>query len=233
MIDFFKTLLSDFDPMMLLPDLGAMMDKLDVALRVVVMAGPLCLLGLGLLYLLFPPAEANHIFGYRHFWGMSSVEAWQFTQKTAGLVWTGLGLVMTVVMAFLCNGYRDMTWEAICSMVTKVLRMPKDIPAGFSMVCSHRFTRSIRPSIRTANAIHGSSLRLYSRWSRHSIYVMRWCHISTMQHARTMIQVLPCVIQCTMTIRRQRRHTSTSVSSCSVMTFLLHASQNLVTRLQA
>ena len=115
MIDFFKTLLSDFDPMMLLPDLGAMMDKLDVALRVVVMAGPLCLLGLGLLYLLFPPAEANHIFGYRHFWGMSSVEAWQFTQKTAGLVWTGLGLVLTVVMAFLCNGYRDMTWEAMMS----------------------------------------------------------------------------------------------------------------------
>ena len=27
----------------------------------------------------------------------------------------GLGLVMTVVMAFLCNGYRDMTWEAMMS----------------------------------------------------------------------------------------------------------------------
>ena len=84
--------------------------------------GIACLLGLGLLYLLAPPAEANHIFGYRHYWGMSSVEAWQFTQKTAGLVWTGLGLVMTVVMAFICNGYRDMGWEAmLTSALTSVL----------------------------------------------------------------------------------------------------------------
>lgn len=118
MIDFLKSLMSDFDPMMLLPDLTALFDKLDVVLRVVVLAGPLCLLGLGLLYLLAPPAEANHIFGYRHYWGMSSVEAWQFTQKTAGLVWTGLGMAMTVIMAFLCNGYRDLAWE---TMLTSAL----------------------------------------------------------------------------------------------------------------
>ena len=113
MVDFVKSLLGDFDPTALLPDLWAIFDKLDVALRVLVLAGPLCLLGLGLLYLLAPPAEANHIFGYRHFWGMSSVEAWQFTQKTAGFVWTGLGAVLTVAMAFICNGYRDMAWEAM------------------------------------------------------------------------------------------------------------------------
>ena len=113
MVDFLKSLLSDMDPTALLPDLGAILDKLDVALRIVVLAGPLCLLGLGLLYLLAPPAEANHIFGYRHFWGMSSVDAWQFTQKTAGFVWTGLGAGLTIVMALYCNGYRDMEWEAM------------------------------------------------------------------------------------------------------------------------
>lgn len=121
MVDFLKSLLGDFDPTALLPDLWAIFDKLDVALRVAVLVGPLCLLGLGLLYLLAPPGEANHIFGYRHFWGMSSVEAWRFTQHTAGLVWTGLGLGMTVVMAFLCNGYRDMAWEAmLMSALTSV-----------------------------------------------------------------------------------------------------------------
>ena len=112
-MDFLKSLLSGFDPAALVPDLGALFNNLDAALRVVVLAGPLCLLGLGLLYLLAPPSEANHVFGYRHFWGMSSVEAWRFTQKTAGLVWTGLGLVLTVVMAFLCNGYRDLGAEAM------------------------------------------------------------------------------------------------------------------------
>ena len=114
MMDFIKQLLGDgFDPTALLPDLWAIFDKLDVALRVVVLAGPLCLLGLGLLYLLSPPDEANHLFGYRMFWGMSSVEAWQYTQKTAGLVWLALGLGMTVSMAFICNSYREMAWEAM------------------------------------------------------------------------------------------------------------------------
>ena len=113
MVDFVKSLLGDFDPTAFLPDLWAIFDNLDVALRVLVLAGPLCLLGLGLLYLLAPPAEANHIFGYRHFWGMSSVEAWQYIQKTAGFVWTSLGAILTVAMAFICNGYRDMDWEAM------------------------------------------------------------------------------------------------------------------------
>lgn len=118
MVDFLKSLLGDMDPTALLPDLGPILDNLDVVLRVVVLAGPLCLLGLGLLYLLAPPKEANHLFGYRLFWGMASVESWQFTQKTAGLVWLGLGLAMTVVMAFLCNNYRDMVWE---TMMTSAL----------------------------------------------------------------------------------------------------------------
>ena len=114
MVDYLKSLLGSIeDPAALLPDLWYIFEHLDTALRVLVLAGPLCLLGLGLLYLLAPPAEANHIFGYRHYWGMSSVEAWQFTQKTAGLVWTGLGLGMTVAMAFICNSYRDMAWEAM------------------------------------------------------------------------------------------------------------------------
>ena len=121
-MDFLKSLLSGFDPAALVPDLGAIFNNLDAALRVVVLAGPLCLLGLGLLYLLAPPSEANHVFGYRHFWGMSSVEAWRFTQKTAGLVWTGLGLVLTIIMAFLCNGYRELAAEAmLMSALTSVL----------------------------------------------------------------------------------------------------------------
>ena len=113
MIDFVKSLLTDFDPTALLPDLGKLFDNLELILRIAVLIGPLCLLGLGLLYLLAPPDEANHIFGYRLFWGMSSVEAWQYTQKTAGLVWLALGLGMTVSMSFICNSYRDMAWEAM------------------------------------------------------------------------------------------------------------------------
>ena len=112
-MDAIKSLLEGFDRMTLVPDMTAILENLDAALRVVVLAGPLCLLGLGLLYLLAAPREANHIFGYRHFWGMSSVEAWRFTQQTAGLVWGGLGLILTVIMAFFCNRFRDMSWAAM------------------------------------------------------------------------------------------------------------------------
>lgn len=108
-----KSLLGDFDPVALLPDLEKAFSWLELVLRIAVLVGPLCLLGFGLWYLLAPAKEANHSVGYRFYWGMSSVEAWQFTQRLAGIVWTGLGLVMTIVMAFICNGYRDMAQDAM------------------------------------------------------------------------------------------------------------------------
>lgn len=110
------------NPGALLPDVGQMMDKLEIVLRIAVMAGPLCLLGMGLVYLLLAPREANHRLGYRFYWGMSSVEVWQFTQRVAGLCWTVLGLVLTVVMAVRCNGFVDlepdaMLWSALKSIL--------------------------------------------------------------------------------------------------------------------
>ncbi len=119
MMDFVKSLLGDFDPVALLPDLGELFGYLELLLRICVLAGPLCLLGFGLWYLIAPAKEANHSVGYRTYWGMSSVEVWQFTQRLAGLVWTALGLGMTIVMALICNGYRELTQlEMIYSALT-------------------------------------------------------------------------------------------------------------------
>ena len=106
-----KSLLSDFDLAKILPDLEKLLGGMEMLLRVAVLVGPICLLGLGLWYLLAPIPEANHLAGYRCFWGMSSVEAWLFTQRTAGLVWTVLGAVLTIVMALRANGYRDLEYE--------------------------------------------------------------------------------------------------------------------------
>lgn len=107
-----KSLLSDFDLSAILPDLPKLLGGLELLLRVAVLIGPLCLLGLGLWYLLAPVPEANHLAGFRCFWGMSSVESWQFTQRAAGLVWTALGLGLTIAMALRVNGYRDLEYEA-------------------------------------------------------------------------------------------------------------------------
>lgn len=122
MKELIKSLLNDFDPTALLPDLGELFGWLELVLRIAVLVGPLCLLGFGLWYLLAPAKEANHSVGYRFYWGMSSVEVWQFTQRLAGLVWTALGLGMTIVMAIICNGYRDMAQDAmIYSALTALL----------------------------------------------------------------------------------------------------------------
>lgn len=121
MIDFVKSLLTDFDPTALLPDLTGLFDNLELILRLCVLVGPLCLLGFGLCYLLMPAPEANHSYGYRFYWGMSSVEVWQFTQRLAGMVWTGLGLILTIVMAIICNGYRDLgSTEMLSSAITAI-----------------------------------------------------------------------------------------------------------------
>ena len=55
-----KALMKDFDPAALLPDLQTVLGKLEGIIRLAVMVSPLILLGLGLLYLLAAPKEANH-----------------------------------------------------------------------------------------------------------------------------------------------------------------------------
>lgn len=94
-----KGLLDGFEPGALLPDLGTLLGKLELVMRLLVVAGPVIMVVMGLLYLFAAPKEANHHFGYRCYFGMGSVEAWRFTQRVAGVAWTVLGLVMTVVMA--------------------------------------------------------------------------------------------------------------------------------------
>lgn len=101
----------------LLPALDSVLGWIELALRIAVMAGPLLLLGFGLLYLLAPPKEANYGLGYRCWWGMASLEAWQYTQRIAGMIWSGMGAVLTILMALLCSGFRDMqpmdmAWQA-------------------------------------------------------------------------------------------------------------------------
>lgn len=103
-----KALMKDFDPAALMPDLDTVLGKLEGIIRLAVMVAPLVLLGLGLLYLLAPPKEANYKLGYRFFWGMSSVEAWRFTQRLAGCLWTVLGGVLTLVMWSNCGKLQDM-----------------------------------------------------------------------------------------------------------------------------
>lgn len=100
-----KEVMDAFDPAALLPDLGGFGDLVVRIARFAVLAGPVVLLLMGLAYLFLAPKEANYRFGYRSYHGMGSVQAWQFTQRLAGMVWGGLGLILTVVMWIISGGF--------------------------------------------------------------------------------------------------------------------------------
>ena len=120
-MDALKALMKDFDPAALMPDLGTFLGKLEGCIRLVVMLAPLVLLGLGLLYLLAAPKEANYTLGYRCFWGMSSVESWRFTQRLAGGLWTVLGLILAIVMSSLTGKFQGMDLAAVTQLAVKYL----------------------------------------------------------------------------------------------------------------
>ena len=114
-MDKLALLVTDFDMANFIPKLDSVIGWVELAARVAVMAGPILLLILGAVYFFIPPKEANHSLGYRFYWGMGSVEAWQFTQRIAGVGWRGVGLLLTVIMLLVCNGFRGMDTPEIVS----------------------------------------------------------------------------------------------------------------------
>lgn len=124
-IESIKAALDGFDPAVLLPDLSKVFDSLAPICRFAVLIGPVVLLILGLSYLILSPKEANHYLGYRCYFGMGSEFAWRFTQRLAGFLFTGTGLVLTVVVFSISVSFpymplQDMVWKAASCLVIEL-----------------------------------------------------------------------------------------------------------------
>ncbi len=104
-MDAINALLEGLNFEAVMPDLQQFLSHLPVVLKWAVMAGPVVVLVLGLIYLLVPPKEANHSLGFRTYFGMGSIEAWRFTQRIAGISLSVLGLVLTVAMYIITRGF--------------------------------------------------------------------------------------------------------------------------------
>lgn len=85
----------------LVPELDTLLGKVQTVTTVALLIGPILMLAFGLWFFFLPPKEANHQAGFRTWFGMGSVAAWRFTQRLAGIVWGGLGLILTVVMVII------------------------------------------------------------------------------------------------------------------------------------
>ena len=137
-----------------LPQLDNVIGLIELVAKVAVVIGPILLLVLGLIYWFSPPAEANHKFGYRFYWGMGSVEAWRFTQRIAGTVWSALGLVLTVIMVPISLGFRaekglDMAKAAFTCLIIELVLIGLACIA-IDVVVAMRYDRKgqVRPDTR-------------------------------------------------------------------------------------
>ena len=113
-----KEFMDGFDPAALLPSIDTIVGRVQLLCSIAILAAPVIMLLMGLAYLLFAPKEANYYFGYRTAFGMGSVSAWRHTQKVAGLIFGGLGLMLTILMlmillTFSGRAAMDMVWLAV------------------------------------------------------------------------------------------------------------------------
>ena len=90
--------LFDMDLSKLVPDLPVFLGFIHTLLVLAVLIGPILLVVLGVLYLFKPAPEANYKYGFRTYFGMGSIEAWQFSQKIAGLIFGALGALLLIIM---------------------------------------------------------------------------------------------------------------------------------------
>ena len=118
------------------PPLEDVLIHLEPVMKWAVMAGPIVVLVLGLIYLLVPPREANHSLGFRTFFGMGSIEAWRFTQRIAGIGLTALGLVLTLVMRGITKGFAGMEHFEMIQKAAKCLFWELGLVVGFYLAIS-------------------------------------------------------------------------------------------------
>ena len=91
-----------------IPDLSTVSGWVQWLVSLAVRIGPLCILVLGLIYLLIPPKEANHVAGYRTYFGMGSIKAWRLTQRVSGIIMTVTGLILTIIAYSAVKKFPDM-----------------------------------------------------------------------------------------------------------------------------
>ena len=111
----------------LVPELDQLLKKVSSIAGWAVFLCPLLVLTLGLCYLLKSPKEANHGFGFRTYYAMGSVQAWQFSQRVAGMGYMALGGALTILMGLVSLIFRGkaalsmITIAAVCVLIELIL----------------------------------------------------------------------------------------------------------------
>ena len=123
-------LLNNFSLEMYIPKLDTLMGWVQWLVSLAVRVGPICILVLGIIYFLIPPKEANRKAGFRTYFGMGSVIAWNVTQRIAGAIMIPTGLILTIIayvkvakfpgydmMTMVNVAFRAVKGQAICALI--------------------------------------------------------------------------------------------------------------------
>lgn len=110
----------------LLPSAESLMSGLTGWMRLLVIVGPLLMLGFGIYYLFFAPKEANHMMGYRFFYAMSHVEVWQHAQRLAGVAYAAVGGILFIIIGLISLSFGrlaapDLVWVAVKCLIWEVV----------------------------------------------------------------------------------------------------------------
>lgn len=127
-------LLNNFSLEKYIPKLDTLMGWIQWLVSLAVRLGPICILVLGIIYFLIPPKEANRKAGFRTYFGMGSVIAWNVTQRLAGILMIPTGLVLTIIayvkvgkfpdydlMTMADVAFQAVKGQAICALIIYVL----------------------------------------------------------------------------------------------------------------
>jgi hypothetical protein len=98
-----------------LPEFQGFLGDLRFYLGLFLLIGPLVMLVLGAWMFFKPIKTPTYKAGYRTYFGMGSKGAWRFTQWLAGLVWGGLGALLTVTMIVVCIVLSSMDMDGATS----------------------------------------------------------------------------------------------------------------------
>ena len=116
-IDQVVALVDEFDLASVFPPMDTVIGWVTLLAWLCALAAPVVMLILGLRYRYAPAEKANYKSGYRFFLAMGSPEAWHYTQRLAGIVWTLLGGAMAAIMLIICLFFGLMNPMTMVSVV--------------------------------------------------------------------------------------------------------------------
>ena len=141
--------LEDFDFAKILPEITALLSSLRLWLSLLMLAGPVLVLTLGLWYYFFPVSKPSQRIGFRLQRTLVSQAAWQYCQRLVGKLWMfgGAGLTvisLVVLLIFLGASHTTLAIAALISVGIQALL----VLASYIFVVVHIYTKFDKNGVR-------------------------------------------------------------------------------------